>query len=193
TQRWASGDRFAEMLGEPNKYKGLSDYFEDCNTVLELGCGVGVAGIMLAKTHTNLSVILTDLPQCTELAQENVSYNSLDDRVMVNAYTWGDPVHQYAFNPPGLILGTDVLYDPHLFDKFLSCLEAFARLRPIDGVKVAIAYQERSDDDRRFVEDVLMPKLNPLTVIKYKGSSGDTSTPCEVLLGTFRASYVQVC
>ncbi|EER14498.1 hypothetical protein Pmar_PMAR024385 [Perkinsus marinus ATCC 50983] len=130
TQRWASGDRFAAMVASSGgRYQELKSFLENCVNGVELGCGVGTAGLMLAKVYTRMRMTLTDQPQCISLAEENVSFNNLGDRVTVSAYSWGDSVDTFAADPPDFVVATDVLYHASVFDKFLSSLEAFAGLR----------------------------------------------------------------
>jgi predicted nicotinamide N-methyase len=43
--------------------------------VLELGCGTGVAGLIMARTISYLHVCLTDLPLCMPLVRRNVARN----------------------------------------------------------------------------------------------------------------------
>ncbi|KAF4736732.1 hypothetical protein FOZ63_029029 [Perkinsus olseni] len=188
TQRWASGDKFATMLGSHGRYEELDHFFQSCVNGVELGCGVGVAGLMLAKMKPELRMTLTDLPECIPLAKENVDYNNLNDRVAVVPYSWGAPVDQFQANPPDLILATDVLYHHHLFDPFLCSLEAFAALREDKSIKVAIAYQPRTGDDRSFVQNVLLPRLDNVSAVEYEDPGIGSSTRCVVFLGQMQVS-----
>ncbi|EER04734.1 conserved hypothetical protein [Perkinsus marinus ATCC 50983] len=159
TQRWASGDRFAAMVASSGgrRYQELKSFLENCVNGVELGCGVGTAGLMLAKVHPRMRMTLTNQPQCISLAEENVSFNNLGDRVTVSAYSWGDSVESFAADPPDFVVATDVLYHASVFDKFLSSLEGFAGLRRERSIRVS-----QDDDDRHSVKAIseLVCELN---------------------------------
>lgn len=162
-----------------------------CCSGVELGCGVGTAGLMLAKVYTRMRMTLTDQPQCISLAEENVSFNNLGDRVTVSAYSWGDSVDTFAADPPDFVVATDVLYHASVFDKFLSSLEAFAGLRRERSIRVVIAYQPRTDDDKEFVKRVLLPRLEELSILRYEDDREvDSSTTCVLFLGRIKAASV---
>ncbi len=51
---------------------------ENINTVLDVGCGVGVIGISIAKRYSNLLVTMVDVNEkAVSLANENISMNKL--------------------------------------------------------------------------------------------------------------------
>ncbi|WIA10457.1 hypothetical protein OEZ85_010648 [Tetradesmus obliquus] len=115
--------------------------------VLELGCGIGQLGIVLALAGAD--VTLTDLAHITPLTQENADINASRCVVKptVTPYMWGTPVadiqaprqqqqqqqqqqegqtpgdpQQQQQQPWDVIVAADVLYEPQYYDKLLSSL-----------------------------------------------------------------------
>jgi len=86
----------------------------ESGTVLDIGCGYGVIGIVLAKVNPRLRVYMVDINrEAVKLAKKNIKRNRVEDRVTV---LWGDlyePVKGMKFraiysNPP-LAAGMDVV------------------------------------------------------------------------------------
>ena len=75
-------------------------------TVLDVGCGYGVIGIVIALVNPRLKVYMVDINErAVRLARENVKRNNVDDRVIVLAGDLYDPVKDLQFdmivsNPP---------------------------------------------------------------------------------------------
>jgi predicted nicotinamide N-methyase len=85
---------------------------------LEIGCGVGLAG--LAGLHRGLNVTFSDLEAtAVALARENAQRNGFPDAQGV-AFDWHEPPR---LTYP-IILASDVLYDLKLHDVLLSLLDA---------------------------------------------------------------------
>ncbi|MBM3262076.1 MAG: methyltransferase domain-containing protein [candidate division Zixibacteria bacterium] len=76
-------------------------------TVLELGCGIGVAGI--AAAIAGLTVLATDYePDALAFAAFNAQINSVSDRMSFSLLDWRKPEIDRRF---GLIIGSDILYE----------------------------------------------------------------------------------
>ena len=77
-----------------------------CETVLDLGCGIGALGIAIAKTAEAARVWMTDVNErAVALATRNAKQNNVADRVAVLAGAFYEPVAGLAFdhiatNPP---------------------------------------------------------------------------------------------
>ena len=84
--------------------------------VLDIGCGYGVIGIVVAKLNPNLKVYMTDInPLAVKVARENARLNNVDDRVIVLQGDRYKPVENMVFqaiysNPP-LSAGREVVED----------------------------------------------------------------------------------
>ncbi len=86
--------------------------------VLEIGCGVGLAG--LAGLYQGLDVTFSDLePTAVTLARENSQRNGYPDARGI-AFDWREPPRRTY----PIILASDVLYDIKLHDALLALLDA---------------------------------------------------------------------
>ncbi|KAG9013897.1 hypothetical protein FRB94_004277 [Tulasnella sp. JGI-2019a] len=87
-------------------------------TVLELGAGTGLVGLMCASEGGAVSVVLSDYPDPDILLtlQRNVDRNNLRDRVEVAGHTWGDEESLQQILSSGhadgfdLVIGSDLLW-----------------------------------------------------------------------------------
>lgn len=108
--------------------------------VLELGAGVGTAGLAVAKHGT--PVVLTDLPEVCPLLERNAA--RLRERACVRALAWGD-THaaacmraEFAYTH---VLCSDLVYFPELLAPLLRTLIELTH----DGApQVIIGYKVRS-------------------------------------------------
>lgn len=86
----------------------------ESGTVLDLGCGYGVIGIVLAKLNPRLRVYMVDINrEAVKLARRNIKRNGVEDRVTVLLGDLYEPVRGLKFvaiysNPP-LAAGMDVV------------------------------------------------------------------------------------
>lgn len=88
---------------------GTTNLIDESTSILELGSGVGLAGLAAAKRGA--AVTLTDGdPAAIELINRNIAHNALSDRCAAAVFRWEDPPDP-AWHPD-LILGCDVLYQP---------------------------------------------------------------------------------
>ena len=68
-------------------------------TVLDLGCGYGVIGIIIAKINPNLKIYMVDInPRAIELAKLNVKINRVQDRTIILQGNLYEPVKNKKFN-----------------------------------------------------------------------------------------------
>ncbi len=86
----------------------------DSGTVLDLGCGYGVIGIVIAKLNPRLRVYMVDINrEAVKLAKRNAKRNKVEDRVVVLQGDLYEPIKNLKFvaiysNPP-LAAGMDVV------------------------------------------------------------------------------------
>ncbi|KAF5178554.1 Eef1a lysine methyltransferase [Thalictrum thalictroides] len=79
-------------------------------TVLELGAGMGIPGLVSARLGAG-RVILTDVAPLLHGLQQNVDLNGLADRVEVRELAWGSDESSGEFGEVDLVLMSDVFYD----------------------------------------------------------------------------------
>jgi len=123
----------------------------DAVTVLELGAGVGTAGLATAQALDrrggHSTVVLTDLPDVCSLLRRNASTcDCTHVEVHVQPLPWGDCDAAHAVlastAPPTHILCSDLVYFPELLAPLLRTLIDLTDAAP--GAEVLIAYKIRS-------------------------------------------------
>ncbi|GAA6216718.1 methyltransferase-like protein 23 isoform X1 [Lates japonicus] len=114
-------------------------------TVLELGAGVSLPGVVAARCGAQ--VILSDSadsPLCLENCRRSCEANGLPD-VQVLGLTWGDVSPDLVLLPElDFILGSDVFYEPRDFEDVLVTVAFLLRKNP--RAQFWTTYQERSSD-----------------------------------------------
>jgi predicted nicotinamide N-methyase len=101
--------------------------------VLELGAGTGLPGILASLCGAQ--VTLSDsakLPHCLEQCQKSAEANGVSDRVKIVGLTWG------AFSSEliklkgevDILLGSDVFYDPVVFEDLLCTVSYILESNP---------------------------------------------------------------
>lgn len=114
-------------------------------TVLELGAGVSLPGVVAARCGAK--VILSDsaeTPVCLENCRRSCEANGLRD-VSVLGLTWGEVSPELVLLPEmDIILGSDVFYEPQDFEDVLLTVSFLLRKNP--RAQFWTAYQERSAD-----------------------------------------------
>lgn len=105
---WASGEVLAHLM---------SDYEIVGKRILEVGCGIGLASLVL--NHRSADITATDYhPEAENFLQHNARLN--DDRQIPFTRTgWGDDVS--SLGTFDLIIGSDLLYE----DEHVELLAAF--------------------------------------------------------------------
>ena len=128
---WCAGYILADFLRQNSSHLTLLQ--DKPQTVVELGSGTGVTGLLVAQANPMAKVHLTDLPQLQPLLEANVKRNHLDN-VTTGVLEWGSKTNEQY----DVILAADVvagIYDGQaliqsLYDLahaqtqiFLSCNE----------------------------------------------------------------------
>jgi len=91
---------------------GKTGYWKDC-TVLELGSGCGVPGLMIATSSSSCrphQIYVTDLnPQTVENLQYNVKLNEVQDFVEASRMDWDDKA-TWPDKRVDFVIGSDLIY-----------------------------------------------------------------------------------
>ena len=149
---WASASVLVQWLAE--KPERIDRYVRG-KRVLELGSGLGLVGVGLAKLGAS-HVHLTDLPQQIPLLRQNVEANFDEERrsgehIVLSALPWGlassllpQPAAGDFFD---LVVATDVCYDAALVAPLTKTLSDVlqAQRRGGGGVGALLALPLRSD------------------------------------------------
>ena len=109
------------------------EHLSQKSNILELGAGVGLVGLLLAADH-DVHVTLSETSTAysgAEVTWENLRHNVEINRgaegfvgsVELMELDWTDGSPQKAFD---LVIGSDILYEPHLFPDLLDVMQAAA-------------------------------------------------------------------
>jgi len=90
--------------------------------VLELGCGLGLPGIIAAKLGAE--VTLTDKACLLALAEENCQRNNVDAGVA--ELSWGKEQHLEGWDAFDIILAADVLYSKDILPDLLRTITSLS-------------------------------------------------------------------
>ena len=140
---WASSVYLADHIDRLH----LDEY---CNrrspgkvSVLELGAGAGLPGILISKCYDNVLVTSSDYPDelLIQTLSENVERN-LAHRCRVAPYAWGSDVSVLGMHTTGfdIVLAADTLWNSELHAMFIQTLRmtlkrtADARIHLIAGL-----------------------------------------------------------
>ena len=79
--------------------------------VLDLGCGIGVVGIILGSINTHISIDMVDVNErAIELSKENLLLNNIDNNVFVSdVYNSIDKKYDYIVSNPPIRAGKDAI------------------------------------------------------------------------------------
>jgi len=130
-------------------------------SVLELGCGLGLLGLVAAKCNAR-TVVLTDLPHCLPLVFQNLKINGYatsanleaksnqETNIHVQKLYWGDPCDMAAVqrleNTFDLVILSEVFHWPGLDiledDTRIPLLNTLLALTHVGSV-VLLAYKHR--------------------------------------------------
>jgi len=127
-------------------------------TILELGAGTALPGILLAKIGCN--VILSDSvtsPTCVNNCREAVKLNNLEKNVDVIPLSWGLITSKLLGlkNKLDFVIGSDLFFDPDVFEKLVFTIKWLLSNNP--GCQFVCTVQERSAD---WSIELLLKKYN---------------------------------
>ncbi|KAF8873886.1 putative methyltransferase-domain-containing protein [Infundibulicybe gibba] len=179
---WNAARAFATYLDENSElYRG--------RTVLELGAGGGLPSLVAVKNGAS-KVVMTDYPDAELIAnmELNVRENtpqSLRERVVVQGYIWGHPIHRLiASNPSpafGLIILSDLVFNHSQHDALLKTCDLALDRHPSSSVLVFFTHHRphlahrdmqfftKASDGGWRCEEILTRKFPPM----FPEDSGD--------------------
>ena len=118
-------------------------------SVLELGCGTGLSGLVASKCGAR-SVVFTDSHSAAS-ALDNCKRSAEDNDVPAGSFatkplTWGllSPGLLGSLTGFDFILGSDCFFDPEVFQKLVATVAYLLKLNP--GAVFVCSYQVRSAD-----------------------------------------------
>jgi predicted nicotinamide N-methyase len=121
--------------------------------VLELGAGCGIVGITLSTLPNTAQLLLTDLPEATEILTQNLSF--LPSHISHEVLDWSAPLPAHiAETGWDLIAISDCTYNPDVVPELVKTLGELARGKE---VYVLLAMKVRHESELVFFE--LMEKV----------------------------------
>lgn len=119
--------------------------------VLELGCGVGIVGISLAQNIPDCQVILTDLPEATEIVKRNIdSMNTaMSSSVSFMPLDWEEPIpDKIAGKVFDIIVVSECTYNTTTIPALVKTLSALVKKSP--KAILLLATKVRHGDEAMF-------------------------------------------
>eukprot|EP00435_Cladocopium_sp_Y103_P041945 s2074_g11.t1 len=146
TSMWAAGEVLSDYLAD-------NEHLCRGATCLEVGAGTGVVGLTAAYFGAKL-VVLTDVARQIPLLQRNATANDAGE-VHVKELDWTKAEQRAGLQPWkgswSLIVGSDVGYDPDLFEPLLQTLLA----QSSSTTNILLALADREEEDEPNVEDFI--------------------------------------
>lgn len=125
--------------------------------VLELGSGCGIVGISLATYFPNAaSVVLTDLPEASEILEHNLSVSisqlpDLSSKLKTQDLDWSSPLPENIRSQDwDLVIVADCTYNPDVVPDLVRTLGAIAGCNP--EVLVLLAMKVRHESEMVFFD-----------------------------------------
>ncbi|KAF8916809.1 putative methyltransferase-domain-containing protein [Mucidula mucida] len=135
---WPAGQILSNYL----VLKG-SDYVRD-KTILELGSGTGLVGIVAALLGAK-DVWITDQAPLLEIMKKNVLMNKTTSACRVAELNWGEPI-PVDIPLPDIILAADCVYFEPAFPLLIQTLSDLYKKTP----EILFCYKKRRKADKRF-------------------------------------------
>lgn len=120
--------------------------------VVELGAGCGIVGIALATMLANCEVLLTDLPEVSEIVTRNINEASPKSSASIKFQTldWEDLTPNLTSGPIELILVSDCTYNADSLPALVSVLNRLVQGSP--GALVLVALKRRHESEVVFFD-----------------------------------------
>ncbi|KAG2454900.1 hypothetical protein HYH02_000730 [Chlamydomonas schloesseri] len=120
------------------------------HNILELGTGIGVAGLTLAAFGAH--VLLTDLPEMVPVAQRNVQKNvdlvrGAGGSAQVAALDWSSPPQELVAEPWEMIIGSDLVFDHGSAEVLAPLLARLLATSPSAAVYLGHVHRDGGVDD----------------------------------------------
>lgn len=114
---WQSGEVLAKLM---------ANYDIDSRRILEVGCGVGLASLILNRRMADITA--TDVhPEARSNLQYNTRLNNDRDIPFLRT-AWEDEAHE-RFGRFDLIIGSDILFEPDHAEKLARFITLYAKPR----------------------------------------------------------------
>ncbi|KAK3109761.1 hypothetical protein LTR53_016623 [Teratosphaeriaceae sp. CCFEE 6253] len=120
---------------------------------IELGCGCGGVGISLAQSIPDCDVLLTDLPEVTELVEANIArmQPAMSSKVHFAPLDWEQPLPESLRNRTnGLIIVSECTYNSDTLGALVSTLSRLVARSP--KAVIVVSTKTRHDSEAAFFD-----------------------------------------
>ena len=124
--RWPAADLFCDMILLDDQYRPFFQSLFASKTVLELGAGNGMVGILVGKSFAPASVIVSDLEDHHALMVRNITSNDVDGTVAARVLDWTRP-HEADLGQFDVVLAMECIYREFLYQPLIDTFKAVCR------------------------------------------------------------------
>lgn len=119
---WPAATLFSNLMAS-RQFRPFFQSLLDRKSILELGAGVGLCGVLADRLYAPQRVVLTDQLSHLELLRNNVALNSCGPRVEARELDWTSPESLAAFcSPFDVILAMECVYKEALYGALLDAI-----------------------------------------------------------------------
>ena len=142
-------------------------YVQKDFSILELGCGIGLAGISLLKLKKAKKIFFTDHHQSVlDTLKINLTKNEISEKnYIVQQLDWEHPSSKDNIPESDLVIGSDIVFDPGLITSLVNTIVLAMKSAKL----TIIANVERNVDTRNAFEESLIQHKLDFTVEKSAG------------------------
>jgi len=128
--KWPAADLFCHLITSNQWIPKFTSIF-DHKTVLDLGSGTGITGILLDKVYNTKEIIITDLESHIEHIKYNILLNKEDRKVTTAcALDWFQPKTSVD-KKIDIILAFECVYKESLYEPFINTLDELSHSKSL--------------------------------------------------------------
>lgn len=155
---WDGSVAFSGLIDQASIGKSGISYLDsivarkEVLNVIELGAGVGLAGLTLAHVMPRIRLLLTDVPEVEPLLARSIKANGMDTtRTRFAVLDWEKPVPEGIRNQKyDLILVSECTYNEDSIPALVTVLQALMEKSPT--ATILVATKQRHENERIFYE-----------------------------------------
>ncbi len=127
--KWPAADLFCFLITSPLWIPKFNSIFDN-KTVIDLGSGTGITGILLDKVYNPKEIIITDLDSHIEHIKYNILLNQEGRKVTsAVALDWFQP--NLLDKKMDIILAFECVYKESLYEPFIKTLDALCHSKSL--------------------------------------------------------------
>ena len=134
-------------------------------TVCELGCGLGLVGLTLAKLGAKSVTLFDREPLCLECANASAKLNGVENIVKTEVLDWNAPADENKLNSFDILVAADVLYEKHAVEPVSEFCSKFVKA---NGGRIFIADPPLRAPQNRELFKKIMVEEKQTTLVSEK-------------------------